>query len=75
MNNFQELEAKRLKEVGRPPVNARKNILHRMGTYHLISDFVELYIPRVFGFFIGLLGGEEDNENPRINKSKYPNKQ
>ena len=74
MNNFQELEAKRLKQVGRPSLKARRNILQRMGTYHLISDFVELYIPRVFGFLIDLLGGPDTNA-PSISKSKYPNKQ
>ena len=74
MNNFQELEARRLKKMDKPPARIKRNILGRMGTYHLISDMIELYLPRVFGFIINMLGGNED-EAPTINKSKYPNKQ
>ena len=74
MNNFQQLEAKRLKDIPKPSLKARNNILQRMGMYHLISDFIELYLPRQFDYLIDLLN---TGEEPPIDqeKSKTPNKQ
>ena len=71
MNNFQELHAVKLKEMQKPPLDARKKILQRMGMYYLISDFIELYLPRQFDYLIDLLNTSED-DMPEIEEIENP---
>ena len=66
-NNFRRLEKEMEEQYEKSSDKIKKNVVKRKGTWDLIGDLFELYIPKIFSTIIGssalsnrLKSGEEE---------------
>jgi len=66
-NNFRRLEKEMEEQYEKSSDKIKKNVVKRKGTWDLIGDLFELYIPRIFSTIVGssalskrLRSGEEE---------------
>ena len=72
MNNFQELEKKKLDAYPDSMNRIKRRVDGSMDIYKFVGNIFDLYFPKIVGFMTALLGGDSNSSVP---KSKYPNKQ
>ena len=71
MNNFQELEKKKLDIYPDSTRRIKRRVDGSRDIYKFVGNIFDLYLPKIVGFMTALLGSESDATIP---KSKYPNK-
>lgn len=57
MNNFKKLEKHNLKNISHQTADVNKNISGSIGLISLVSNVIELYLPKVAELFVSLTGG------------------
>ena len=72
MNNFQELEKKKLDAFPDSMKRIKRRVDGSLDIYKFVGNIFDLYFPKIVGFMTAMLGGEIYESIP---KSKYPNKQ
>ncbi len=73
INNFKELERQEMQKLD-PAVNRIKsNVNSNLGMFHFIGNITELFLPKIFGLFLSMFGGNDDTDTTEFPKNKYPN--
>lgn len=73
INNFKELERQEMQKLD-PAVNRIKsNVNSNLGMFQFIGNITDLFLPKIFGLFLTMFGGDEDAKHSEFPKNKYPN--
>lgn len=75
MNNFKKLAEEKMDKKS-PPKRVEKNVKGTIGVFELVSNIVELFIPKVVNVWNDMLGGEHEDQYEKMNASgKFEDKQ
>lgn len=66
-NNFQQLEEQMEAKYDKASDAIKNNVISRKGTWDLIGDLFELYIPQIFST---LIGSNANLANPGLTQSE-----
>ncbi len=69
-NNFKKLMEEEQEQSPQVPPSIEREVMGSARTIRLMSDMVELYLPRLFNIFVAMLGGNRDSDH--ANKRNRP---
>ncbi len=65
-NNFQELEEQELRQSRGPSTGAYKGVMGGMRSMKFVGGMFDHFIPKLFQFFVTVLGGSKKSQTTRI---------
>ncbi len=70
MNNFQQLEEKKMNEYPNSTKDVKKRVDKTMDIYRFVGNIFDLYFPKIVGYVTTMLGGDSKTAK----SSRYPNR-
>ena len=70
-NSFKELEKLEIEKLDNAVRRIKSKVNSNISVFNLFGDMSELFLPKILGLIVAMLGGKSDrNPSP---KNKYPN--